>query len=500
MTIAERISLLPEAVNIAAPFTGKLTQAKPSESRTPDAAGRTDRSTTEASTLTKSLYAADRSDYTKADAVNKQWRKMNTVNLFDVLNGTADTSNRTLSAADVEKMLQEGNLLDGVSDADLDMLKFEFSGLGFGSGTPYRFVASGEFDKNVEYLASRYAAMEDKIRSSYTGAEQKEKLDKLGEIYEAALENAAKGYAEAVGGILEEYGVPGEKEKIYESFKSGVEQKAAEYRAFLEQNRGFTGLEGTKDAWLLKDDEYIAAMLRKQDIASQAAPKDQGRYSLEELDALGQYASSLSSMAAKANPYEMNEERIGLDLAMLAMKTDTLGKGKSPAFREVLQKALDGYRNVFLEQFDRKLEANRGNAQTAQDSKGNAGLDEKTVWDVYNKTMDQYRISGNVMEALIKGAQYGKAQYDRKIDSGYSKEIYRYKNGGAYWNGFFEDPSDKRADSYSKSGSTYERYMMGWLDFKDSLSQKGRVRMNLSLAPTDAYSVGKNGNWISTNA
>ena len=47
------------------------------------------------------------------------------------------------------------------------------------------------------------------------------------------------------------------------------------------------------------------------------------------------------------------------------------------------------------------------------------------------------------MEALIKGAQYGKAQYDRKIDSGYSKEIYRYKNGGAYWNGFFEDPSDK---------------------------------------------------------
>ena len=275
MTIAERISLLPEAVNIAAPFTGKLTQAKPSESRMPDTAGRADRSTTEASTLTKSLYAADRSDYTKADAVNKQWRKMNTVNLFDVLNGTADTSNRTLSAADVEKMLQEGNLLDGVSDADLDMLKFEFSGLGFGSGTSYRFVASGEFDKNVEYLASRYAAMEDKIRSSYTGAEQKAKLDKLGEIYEAALEDAAKGYAEAVGGILEEYGVPGEKEKIYESFKSGVEQKAAEYGAFLEQNRGFIDLTGTKDAWLLKDDEYIAAMLRKQDIASQAAPKDQ---------------------------------------------------------------------------------------------------------------------------------------------------------------------------------------------------------------------------------
>ena len=34
-------------------------------------------------------------------------------------------------------------------------------------------------------------------------------------------------------------------------------------------------------------------MLRKQDIASQAAPKDQGRYSLEELDALGRLVDLL---------------------------------------------------------------------------------------------------------------------------------------------------------------------------------------------------------------
>lgn len=451
MTISERISMLPKAVNTAAPFEGKLTQAKPSESRT---------------------------------------------------SGTADTSNRTLSAEDIEKMLQEGSLLDGVSDEDLRMLQFEFSGLGLGSGASYWFVDPGEFDKNVEYLASRYAAMEDKIRSSYTGEELKERLAKLGEIYETALEKAAESYADTVGGILEGYGVPGEKEKIYESFKSGVDQKAAEYRAFLEQNRGFTGLEGTADAWLLKDDEYIAAMLRKQDLTSQALPEDQGTYSLEELDALGQYASSLSSMAAKANPYEMNEERIGLDLAMLAMKTDALGKeeNKSAAFRAVLQKTLDGYVNALLEQLDRTLEANRNNAQTVYDAKGNAGLDRKAVWGVYNKTMEQYRSSGNVMEALIKGAQYGKSQYAKKVDLGYAKEIYRYKNGGAYWNGFFEDPSDRRADPYSKKGSTYEQYMMGWLDFKDSLGEKGGVRMNLSLAPTDAYSVGKSGNWISANA
>lgn len=60
MTIAERISRLPAAVNIAEPFLAQLTQAKSGVGRSA-AAGNSDQSTTESSSLTKSLYAADRS-------------------------------------------------------------------------------------------------------------------------------------------------------------------------------------------------------------------------------------------------------------------------------------------------------------------------------------------------------------------------------------------------------------------------------------------------------
>lgn len=504
MTISERIARLPAAVNIAEPFQAQLTQAKPEKGRTSGVTGHTGQSASSTETyssLTKSLYAADNSDYTKADAVNKQWRKMNTVNLFDVLNGTADTSNRTLSAGDVEKMLQQGGLLDEVSDTDFSMLKFEFSGLGFESGASYRSVASGEFRKNLEYLASRYAAMEDKIKTTYTGTEQKERLDRLNEMYETTLERAAKSYSEIVGGILEDYGVSGEKEKIYQSFKSGVDQKAAEYRSFLEQNKGFTGLEDTEDEWLLKDDEYIAARLRAQGNISGANASKSGEYSLQELDALGQYASSLSEMAAKANPYETNEERIGLDFAMLAMKTDVLGKegNRSSAFQATLQKALGGYLNAFLEQFSRKLENNRKNARTTYDIQGNAGLDADAVWRVYDKTMEQYRLSGNAMEALIKGVESGRAQYAEKMESSHMKEIYRYKNSGSYWNDFFGNSSDRKTGSYHQSGSIYEQYMMGWLDFKNSLGDGESVRMNLSLKPIGSYPINQSGNWVSTN-
>ena len=37
-------------------------------------------------------------------AVNKQWKKKNTFNLFDVLNGTAGTSNKTLNKNSFKKV------------------------------------------------------------------------------------------------------------------------------------------------------------------------------------------------------------------------------------------------------------------------------------------------------------------------------------------------------------------------------------------------------------
>ena len=97
---------------------------------------------------------------------------------------------------------------------------------------------------------------------------------------------------------------------------------------FLHQNSGFTKLEGTKDAWLLKDDEYIAQGLRNQDIlsGSSSVSKANGDYTLRDLEILGQYTSSLSAMEAKSNIYNMSEEQIGLELSMVAMKTDALVK------------------------------------------------------------------------------------------------------------------------------------------------------------------------------
>lgn len=428
MTIAERIAALPTAVNIAEPFSGRLTQGAYGSRM--NGAGQAKPDITEASTLRVSLYAVDASGYDKASAVNKQWRKMNTFNLLDVLDGTADTSNRTLSVQELEKRLQEGSLLDEVSDTDFDMLKFEFSGLGFEDGT-----VSDKFRKNTEYLASRYAAMEDRIKDTCTGGERDEKLSRLKELYQNTLERMAREYVGTVGGLLNKYGVSGEEEKLYKVFKNGVNERVSEYRDFLKENPGFAGLEGTKDAWLLKDDEYIAAKLREKEITSAGGRKSAG-YSLHDLDVLGQYVSSLSEAEAKANTYELNEERMGLELAVLAMKTDILGKkeGIGAALQATLNHTLRGYINVFLEQFERRLSENRKQAYIASDIQGNAGLDRGRVWDVYNRTMESYHVTKDMLQAMTEGAEYGKARYFERMNLGNTKDIYRYRNGIGYWN------------------------------------------------------------------
>lgn len=73
--------------------------------------------------------------------------------------------------------------------------------------------------------------------------------------------------------------------------------------------------------------------------------------------------------------------------------------------------------------------------------------------DTSNKTQSAEDVKKRLQEGsllnkvsdIIKGDEYGKSKYSKKINSGYSKGIYRDKNSGFYWNGFFSNSSDKKA-------------------------------------------------------
>lgn len=56
------------------------------------------------------------------------------------------------------------------------------------------------------------------------------------------------------------------------------------------------------------------------------------------------------------------------------------------------------------------------------------------------------------------------------------------------WNYFFESKSDTKTNLYAKKGTTFEQYMAGWQDFKNSLQDRDGLRMNLLLKSKDSYS------------
>lgn len=456
----------------------------------------------QANLITTSLYASD-NGYTKEDAIMKQWNKQGSFNLYDVMNGgkvnLQDPNPSTEVLQEFEKQLQTSGIQ---KEVDWSGLMSDLKGIGFDADAAAYTIGADDFSRKVDYLASRYVAVEDKIKSTTTGDAQAEQLKKLDKLYQSALGEIADGYSGIVGSFLEENGVSGEKEKIYASIISGVESKVEEYRKGLSDNASLDSLKGTQDQWLLDDDAYVASALRTSvstPSTSQASSADVP-YTLNDLNALGQYVSALSSTEKpnNTNVYTMDEARIGLDFSMLAMKTDALRNsgGISGTMAGLLQKTMDGFMQSFLDRMDSQLSVNRNAGTAAGDKAGFAALDRNTVWDVYNQTMQQYRNGGDAMQALIKGAEYGASKASAQSAGG----AYRYQNNASYWTDFFgKSAGASRLGAYENPDSTFQKYLAGWTDFQNSLTSGESIRMNLMLQSANQYMMVEN-NLFSVNS
>lgn len=483
------ISGISAATNYAAVQSSRLTQLSSGLIVKQE---KTNFCSTQKNLITASLCASD-NDYTKENAIMKQWNKKGSFNLYDIING--DKMNMKLQdpnpSAEVlqefEKQLQTSGIQ---KEVDWSGLLFDFRGIGFDADADAYTIGADDFSRKVDYLASRYVAVENKIKSTTTDDTQAEQLKKLNEMYQSALSEIADGYSGIVSSFLDKNGVSGEKEKIYTSIVSGVESKIEEYREGLSDNAALESLKGTPDQWLLNDDAYVASVLRESvgdSVAVQTKAAD-GPYTLRDLDALGQYASALSAIEKlnNTNIYTMDEARIGLDFSMIAMKTDTLKNNGniSAEMANLLQKTMKGFMQSFLDRMDDQLSESRNSGTTANDKVGFAALDRNTVWDVYNQTIQQYRSYGNVMQALIKGAEYGASKASAQSANG----THRYQNNTAYWKNFFNGSAGaSRLGAYETSDSTLQKYMAGWADFKDSLDNGNSVRMNFILKSANQY-------------
>ena len=447
----------------------------------------------------KTLQSAWEKDYDKNAAVVAVFNKRRTAYLNYALNGGRESkmpASYMMPSAKNLQELEESLQINGISkEVDWNRMEGDFKGIGFDVDTTASAITEDDFSNRTNYLASRYVAAEDKIRKSTIGDAQAEQLKKLDEVYQKALNEFAEGYSTIVGSYLEKNGVYGEKDKIYDSIIDGMESKIEGYRAALSGNSALESLKGTQDEWLLDDDAYVSAVLRSSENGSMKAAQPKAAdaaYTMEDLDTLGQYVSSLSHMDGAEGAddvlgtFDRDESRLGVEYALLNMKTDKLRNSVeiSDTMSELLQRTMNGFMRFYMERIDEKLSECRAKGGAPDDRKGYASLDRSAVWDVYQHTMQEYRNSGDVIKALLSGVKYGSAKTATAL---LERETYRANNTSYFWTHFFEHNQRR----YESPDSSYQKYLAGWRDFEASLSSGEAIRMNLELKGSEYYTAGR---------
>lgn len=436
-------------------------------------------------------------NYTKEDALRRAWDAQQPTVRIDLtgqgtVQGAEGWRPSALQSAetmqDFEAQLQAEGLSAKLDDKYWANLAGDLRAVKYDANTSAITTTGEDFQRKVDYLASRAAAAEAVIKYNLGGKEQE--VQRLNETISGIAKEIAASYSETVGSFLEQNGVSGETSKIYDSVLRGIEAKTDAYRSALTDSKELADLKGTSDQWLLQDDAYVASVLR----SSGDTPKQESDavYTIDDLATLGQFTSELASVERSTDLYSMDEERMGLDLAMLSMKTDAMQKSGtvSAAMSQTLQRAADGYKDAFLNRMNARLEKAQNVGAAAGDKKGFAALDKNAVQNVYSRTMRYYKTIGNALQALQKGAEFGLKQRTQKAAQ--TSGIYRYTNSASYWDSFFQK-GDEKDSAYQATGVTFNNYAAGWNDFAGSLNGKGAVRLNLALRPADYYG---NGNQV----
>jgi len=363
----------------------------------------------------------------------------------------------------LDKLRQEG--LDG--KVDWSGLSREFEA--------FQSTAPEELSDGIGYLASRYAAVLDKLERNYSGADLEMQKAKLEEVYRTGADGLTEGYAKLLGENLGMSG--GDVQDIKDSLNAALAQRVEDYRGAMAQVNAGAANAGADAVWLKNCDAYLAAQLRKTGAGTEGAG---AAYSVEDLAAAGQIATLYRSEADSAAAGNRDEAKLALNLAMADMKAEKLiSSGKvGGRMAELLQGSRGRAHANVLDAAGRYLAKREANRSEYVPAGTFAPMDRGMFGRIYSAVMDSYRRTGNAAGAIRAGAAVG----ERLTGAAGRKnpQVLRWGSGmKAYWQNFYTTPQRRddplhrqisqmlqQANLPDKSvNSTYQNYVNDWQGF-----------------------------------
>lgn len=419
-------------------------------------------------------------DYTVADAEEYQYLRQFTINLDDLIAGNYDAIRLPVLGQPVSQEFIDGLRQNGISNQyDTARTGFYLMGLSDTAG----------FSRSVDYLASGYAVMKQHIEGSSSGEQQSELLEQLDAKFNAAVEKVADRAAKELGGFFEENGVAAETDKIHDSVIKAYRDGVNEYFGYIGQNKDYAKLDGTEDQWLEQDDSYLACRLRKAANAGDTVPSQTGEeeyYSLDDLDKTMVMANEAEKYisgndAGKTVSCWNDEEQVGYKLADITLEGDVFCQygGGADGLKTAMSKAIENFVNTATEKLNERLKKER--AQIAVPEKL-ADFDQNAIFAVYNKVMNTYKTTKDLVKALADGAAFAKEQHMSRVRDPKISNLIRYgETGSNFWNNFFRNSVKYRGtDSYVDGESGIETLTKNWNSFVSQFTDDTGAMLSLN--------------------
>lgn len=430
-----------------------------------------------------------REDYSIRDAADSLWRQETlTINLRDLddpeksgkflenmriqaredlgIQGGGPTKEEVLNEY-IQGLRQNG--LDG--SVNWSALSREFSG--FKTTTPE------ELEDGLNYLASRYVAVQDKLERNFSGDELAAELAKLEETYQAGKSGMIDGYTAL---LQENLGVSDrDAQAVRDSFSALLDEKVDAYRGALEKVHASVAQSGPDGVWLKNHDAYMASQLRGERAAGQGGAK----YSVQDLTAAGQIAQSYRTELSNASSWGKSEAVQALNVSLIDMKAETLiQKGLvSRNMADLLRDSRAQAHQNILDALDRTL-AKWESTRAPGEPRGTYAPVDRSIFDgVYRAVMSAFQRSGDAAQAIRAGASAGQELTARA--SARNPKVLRWGNSSSsYWSEFYQNPADRKLSAWeikinqmlAQSGqapkpqcSAYQKYVNSWQEFLSSI-------------------------------
>lgn len=311
-------------------------------------------------------------EYTEEDALVNQYMKQFRIDgYFD-----GDTFVQT-SSEPVKLILKEQ-----ISKEDLESFKNELIKNGLGddidwTGVESDFIQMGMnfdniecFGQKVDYLASRYTVLKDRIQKQYTGDKQDSEIQRLEQVYTRAKEEMANSFAENIGRFYEDLGQTGVIVDMRDSVLSAIDGKSDMYSEYFSQNDIYANITDSDKQWLKQDDGYMSAKLRENVSEVKGKTKaettiTQVPYSEKDLVCAGIYAKEFSQQLKEPRwdtfTVKENDSDLGKYLAeQYKTVSDHVENARiSDKLSDMIKNSFKPFIEKFIDALDAKIDQNR---------------------------------------------------------------------------------------------------------------------------------------------